>query len=162
MTAKQYFKYAFLSPLILPFIVLLFEKLIKLLTGWNFGELTGLLLGSVIFGGIPYLIFLVGFYRWIKDKSASQIHLSSYLFPVFYMLIFLIWLVVYILIVKAESFDNIFSFLASEDLWGSYYTFGKIAVAIAYSYIILINAGYWLLKIGNKFSMNNKLTQDSN
>jgi hypothetical protein len=49
MTAKQYFEYAYLSPLILPFLVLLFEILIGSLTGWDFGELTGLLLGSVIF-----------------------------------------------------------------------------------------------------------------
>jgi len=155
MTAKQYFKYAYLGPLILPFIVLLVEKLIGSLNGWNFGELTGLLLGSVFFGGIPYLIFLVGLYRWIKDKSASQIHFFSYLFPVFYMLIFLIWVVVYILMVRPENFDNLFSFLASDDLWGFYYMLGKIAVVIAYSYIILINAGYWALKIGNKFSVNN-------
>ena len=153
MTAKQYFKYAYLSPLILPFIVMLFEILIGSLTGWNFGELTGLLLGSIIFGGIPYLIFLVGYYRWIKDKSASQIHFSSYLFPVFYMLIFLIWLIVYILMVRPENFDNLLSFLISEELWGFYYMFGKIAVTIAYSYIILINAGYWVLRLGNKFSV---------
>ena len=153
MTGKKYFKYAFLSPLILPFIVLLVEILIGSLTGWNFGELTGLLLGSVFFGGIPYLIFLMGFYRWIKDKSAGQIHFSSYLFPVFYMLIFLICLIVYILIVRPENFDNLLSFLISEQLWGSYYTIGKIAVTIGYSYIILINTGYWVLKIGNKFSI---------
>jgi len=155
MTAKKYFKWVFLSPLILPFVVLLVEQLISLFTGWDFGELTGLLLGSVIFGGIPYLIFLVGFYRWIRGKSENQIHFYSYLFPVFYMLIFLICLVVYIPVVRPESFDNLFSFLTSEYLWDSYYTFGKITVFIAYSYIILINAGYWALKIGNKFSINN-------
>lgn len=154
MTAKQYFKYAFLSPLIFPVIVLLLETLISSFTGWDFGELTGFLLMTVTLGGIPYLIFLMGFYRWIKDKSESQIHFSSYLFPVFYMLIFLIWLVVYSLIVSPENFDNLFSFLTSEYLWDSYYTFGKIAVVVAYSYILLINLGYWVLKIGNKFSIN--------
>lgn len=153
MSAKRYFKYAFLSPLILPFIMLLFETLISSFTSWDISQLTGFLLMTVTFGGIPYLIFLVGFYRWIKDKSASQIHFSSYLFPVFYMLIFLIWLVVYIPIVRPESFESIFSFLTSESLWDAYVTFGKIAVAVAYSYIILINVGYWVLKIGNKFSM---------
>ena len=154
MTAKQYFKYAYLSPLILPFLMLGVEMVIGSLTGWNFGELTGLLLMSVFFGGIPYLIFLVGFYRWIKDKSASQIHFSSYLFLVYYMLIFLIWVVVYILMVRPVNFDNLFSFLVSEYLWGFYYTLGKIAVPIAYSYIILINTGYWTLRIGKRFSVN--------
>lgn len=154
MSGKKYFKYAFLSPLILPFIVLLFEKLISSFTSWDTSQLTGLLLMSVTFGGIPYLIFLMGFYRWMKDKSENQIHFSSYLFPVFYMFIFLFWLIAYILIVRPENFDNIFSFLTSEYLWDSYYTFGKIAVAIAYSYIILINIGYWILKIGNKISLN--------
>jgi len=154
MTAKQYFKYAFLSPLILPFIVLLVEKLIGSLTGWNFGELTGLLLGSVFLGGIPYLIFLIGFYQWIKDKNGKQIHFFSYLFPVFYLLFFLICLAVYIPIVRPESFDGIFSFLTSEHLWDAYFLFGKIAVVVAYLYIILIDAGYWILKIGNKFSKN--------
>jgi len=155
MTAKKYFKWAFLSPLILPFVVLLVEQLISLFTGWGFGQLTGLLVGSVIFGGIPYLIFLVGFYRWMQGKNENQIHFYSYLFPVFYMLIFLICLVVYIPVVRPESFDNLFYFLISEYLWDAYYTFGKIAVVVAYSYIILINLGYWALKIGNKFSVNN-------
>jgi len=35
---------------------------------------------TVTFGGIPYLIFLVGFYRWIKDKNKNQIPLDK-LFP---------------------------------------------------------------------------------
>jgi hypothetical protein len=60
---------------------------------------------------------------------------------------------------RPENFDNLFSFLTGEDLWGFYYMLGKIAVVIAYSYIFLINAGYWALKIANKFSMNSKLTR---
>jgi len=154
MNAKQYFKYAYLSPLILPFIVMLLEILIGSLTGWDFGELTGLLLLSVFFGGIPYLVFLIGFYQWIKEKNGKQIHAFSYLFPVFYMLVFLIWLAVYIPVVRPESFDNLFSFLISEILWGAYYTFGKLAVVVAYAYIFLINLGYWALRIGNRFSVN--------
>lgn len=154
MNAKQYFKYAFLSPLILPFIMPGVEMAIGLIIDWQSSQLTGFLLLSVFFGGIPYLVFLMGFYRWIKDKNGKQIHSMSYLFPVFYMLIFLIWLVFYIPVVRPEKFDNLFSLLTSEYLWSAYYTFGKIAVIIAYSYIILINTGYWALRIGNKFSVN--------
>lgn len=154
MSAKKYFKYAYLSPLILPFIVLLLEKLISSFTSWDFGQLTGFLLATVFFGGIPYLIFLVGFYQWIKEKNGKQIHSMSYLFPLFYLLIFLICLAVYIPIVRSERFESIFSFLTSEYLWDAYITFGKIAVVVAYSYIILINLGYWGLKLGNRFPTN--------
>jgi len=153
MSGKQYFKYAYLSPLVLPFIMLGVEMVLSSIIDWQSGELTGFLLMSVFFGGIPYLIFLIGFYQWIKEKNGKQIHTFSYLFPVFYMFIFLIWIVAYILIVRPKNFDNLFSLLTSEYLWDSYYTFGKIAVIIAYSYIILINLGYWTLRISNKFSV---------
>ena len=154
MSAKQYFKYAYLCPLVLPFMVLLIETLIRPFMGWHFGQLTGLLLGSVFFGGIPYLIFLIGFYQWIKEKNGTQIHFASYLFPVFYLLVFLIWLIIYILIIRPENFDNIFSLLSSEYLWDAYFTFGKIAVVVAYSYIFLINLGYWVLKICKMLPFN--------
>ena len=154
MSAKRYFKYAFLSPLILPFIILLFETLISSFSSWDISQLTGFLLMTVTFGGVPYLIFLVGFYRWIKEKNGKQIHAFSYLFPVIYMLVFLICLVIYIPIVRPENFDNIFSFLASENLWDTYYTFGKVAVVVAYSYVFIINLGYWVIKIGKEFSVN--------
>ena len=154
MTAKQYFKYAFLSPLILPFIILGVDIVTGSFIDWQSSQLTGFLLATVFIGGIPYLIFLIGFYQWIKDKIGKQIHFFSYLFPVFYLLIFLICLAVYIPIVRPESFDGIFSFLISEHLWDAYFLFGKIAVVVAYLYIILINLGYWVLRIGNMFSGN--------
>ena len=61
MTAKQYFKYAFLSPLILPFIILGVETVTGLIIDGQLLELTGLLLAKVILGGILYLIFIIGF-----------------------------------------------------------------------------------------------------
>jgi hypothetical protein len=60
--------------------MLSFETLINSFTSWDISQLTGFLLMTVTFGGIPYLIFLVGFYRWIKDKNKNQIPLDK-LFP---------------------------------------------------------------------------------
>lgn len=158
MTGKKYYYLAFLSPLVLPVLIIAGEAIVELIAGWKvYSQLSGFLMLTVLFGGIPYLVFLGAFYWWAKDKIGKQIHYASYLAPIIYLLIFLPFLVTYILITDSSALvrdpsklDSIFSLLISTDLWWAYYLYGKIALVVAYAYIILFNVGYWLLKMSRQ------------
>lgn len=89
MTGKRYYYLAFLSPIFLPIFVRFIEWVYVLITGGEIeGSYSGFLMMTIIFGGIPHLIFLAGFYLWANDKDEKQIHYFTDLAPVMYVVIF--------------------------------------------------------------------------
>lgn len=147
MTGKKYYLFAFLGPLFLPIIVMGIETAYGLMTnGGTEGQLSGFLIMSLLFGGIPYVIFLIGFYVWANDKDGKQIHRASYLVPLIYLPIFFCWLVFYyILVTQSVGVGDFFPLLISSELWSGFYVWGKIALALGYAYIFLFNIVYWIL-----------------
>ncbi len=152
MTGKKYYYLAFLSPIFLPIFVMVVEWVYVLFTGGEIeSSYSGFLMMTILFGGIPYFIFLAGFYLWANYKDGKQIHYFTYLAPIIYVLVFLPYLAAFILVTDPSKLDNIFSFFVSADLWEAYYLYGKIALVVSYAYIILFNIGYWILKANRHF-----------
>ncbi len=148
MTGKRYYQLSFLAPLISPFFIVGVEELVLFATGGQpSGTYSGFLLMSVLFGGIPYLVFLGGFYWWASDKSGKQIHVYSYIAPLLYLIIFFFWLILYMWLTDAVYMEDFFSFLVSSKLWEAFYLYGKIALLVAYGYIFLMNILYGILKV---------------
>lgn len=148
MTGNRYYQVAFLTPLVLPFLLMGLEALVAFATGVEPpNSYSGFLLMSVLFGGIPYLVFLGGFYWWASDKSGKRIHEYSYIAPIVYLIIFFFWLIFYMWLTDAFYLGDFFSFLVSTELWEGYYLWGKVALIVAYGYIFLINISYGILKV---------------
>lgn len=72
-------------PLILPLVPLAASP-----TPMNFpgggvlGFIVFVLLFSLILGGVPYLLFLIGAFVWMRDKDADQVRVMVNLSPVIY------------------------------------------------------------------------------
>jgi len=126
MTGKKYYQLAFLSPLVLPVLVMAGEAILGLIAGWKVNsQFSGFLMMTVIFGGIPYVIFLVGFYVWAADKTGKKIHLYSYIVPIIYLILFFFWLIFFYMLTDPISFSDFFPFLVSSELWEGFFCGAK-------------------------------------
>lgn len=83
MTLKTYYKVALTTPLWIP-IVCLPLAFFPLL-----GIMAELLLYSLIYGGPPYLAFLIIVFVWAKKRSGSQLQQVVVFFPLLFALLLL-------------------------------------------------------------------------
>ena len=85
MTSKRYFQISLLLPIAVPLVSLFFASPGPL-RGWRVVLL--LLFGSLLLGGIPYLLFAAGLLFWMRGKSAREVQRMTYVAPLLFIPVF--------------------------------------------------------------------------
>ncbi len=131
---KVYFLASLLLPVIVPLSILpiAFNNL-----------LTALLIFSLWFGGVPYLIMSFGVIIWAKNKNETQLRKLSYVLPLLFVLVMVIVYLLFILYVQGLDF-NMTEFVQIIIAFAGY------AVAIGYFYVIVVNIIYELVLSKNE------------
>lgn len=145
MSAKRYWQGAFFLPLLLPILAL---GLVWLNTGLQlpvdiendvFTDALGFLIASLVYGGIPYAIFLAGVLLWTTNRPVGAIRRFTYVAPLVYLGPFLVHLYIYA-VVKTKSPTGGLAVHEWPTVIGYFtmFTFG-----IGYAYVLLAHAGYY-------------------
>lgn len=82
MSVKSYYRWALVLPLLLPALawpLALFNPLPPVLAA-----VAMYLFWSVLIGGVPYLLFAVGFLLWTRDASEGRVRTGILLSPLVY------------------------------------------------------------------------------
>lgn len=135
MTIQTYYRAALLLPLAVPALFslgLLVEDKPALLGGIMF-----YLYGSLLFGGIPYVLFAVGFLRWMRGRTTREVRAAILLAPVIYAVLLMLCLFVF-LIVDSTLGQN----------WNTIWSMGGFGVVFGYAYVLLAELGRLILRPG--------------
>lgn len=126
MTEKKFLQLSFLLPLLVPLPFTLIPSLVSggakdwLMTPAMF------LLGSLIIGGIPYLLFLGGVLTWSWNRSANQICIFTWVAPLIFAPACLLFFVIPGLFFGSRDVDTLLLIIAC-------------VLIIGYGYVIVIN-----------------------
>lgn len=133
MTTRTYYRAALLLPLAVPALLsvtLLLDNEPPLLLG-----IFVYLYGSLLIGGIPYLLFAAGFLVWSSDRSDAELRRAVLLAPLVY---------AGLLMVCVVAFLAVDGTLASG--WDGFWALGAFGVAFGYAYVLLAELGRLLLR----------------
>ena len=133
MKARLYFQLSFLLPIILPLLV-------WIMGGFDLGNgILAVLILSLVVGGIPYLFFLAGFFCWVTGKDLRSIQRFTFLAPLLFIPVFLACGFVVMLpkMRLGEELRNMSNWVLG---------FSYVILFVGYFYVILVNAGYYLLR----------------
>ncbi|HVH11973.1 MAG TPA: hypothetical protein VM759_02920 [Longimicrobium sp.] len=135
MTIRNYYRAALLLPLAVPAFFslgLLVEHKPALLDGIMF-----YLYGSLLFGGIPYVLFAAGFLRWMRGRTAREVRTAILIAPVVYAVVLMLCLLVFLL-VDGTLGQN----------WNTIWSMGGFGVVFGYAYVLLAELGRLILRPG--------------
>ena len=135
MKGKRYFQASLFLPLIVPVIVLLlFEP------SFAYGGVVFILIFSLFLGGIPYLLFLIGLFVWMRKKDVHAVQRMTFFAPLLFapMFVFCALAAVpiqYLMIgeVRIEA-DVVFQCCV-------------VILVLGYAYVLVVNAGYGVLRL---------------
>ncbi|MEX0720736.1 MAG: hypothetical protein WD059_08725 [Balneolaceae bacterium] len=150
MSEKQYFNRSFLAPIIVPFFAYVIALLIGpgeslILDGAYF------LFFSLLYGGIPYLIFLAFYFYWQKNKNAKQIKYFTLVAPFIFTSIFLVLFFLYVGTIETGGFSGMIS---GDGFWSGILMFGKFSLLTSFGYVLAIYLIYYILLGLNKIEVN--------
>jgi tetratricopeptide (TPR) repeat protein len=133
--ARRYFLFSFLLPIILPLVTLLVTR-----AGFresNSGVL--ILWGSLLIGGVPYILFLAALFYWARDKDFKAIQRVTPIAPLLFIPVFVYCALAIIPLqilktgeVRVEG-NVVFNFCI-------------LILILGYFYVLLANGGFYLLK----------------
>lgn len=135
ISARRYFQLSFLLPLILPLLALLVAS--PGFRGWNAVVLV--LWGSLLIGGIPYVLFLAGLLYWARDKDAKAIQRVTFIAPLLLVPVFIYCAVAIIPLQILKTGE------VRVEVSGVL-TFCVFVLVVGYFYVLLANAVFFLLK----------------
>ncbi|WP_420129349.1 hypothetical protein [Longimicrobium sp.] len=133
MSVKTYYRWALLLPLLVPALAWLLQGLLP----GSAAAMAYLLFMSVVIGGVPYLLFAIGFLLWMRGASDARVHRGILLAPLTYTVVLVICLTLFLLV------DGTLS--NSSDSLG---TFVGFALVFGYGYVALAELGRALLRPG--------------
>ncbi|HEU4881576.1 MAG TPA: hypothetical protein VFT45_05005 [Longimicrobium sp.] len=136
MSIRSYYRWALVLPLLVPALVSPLGMLNPQPPGFT-TMLTYLLFMSVLIGGVPYVLFAIGFLLWMRGASDARIRRGILLSPLVYTGVMLLCLTLFLLI------DGTFS--NSSDSMGMFVGF---ALLFGYGYVALAELGRLLLRPG--------------
>jgi len=159
MTTKRYYKLSLLLPFIVPIIFYPFTvyhtptvnnysiiNIASTIGMWSFF--------AILYGGIPYLILATGMLLFISKNTSSLVHKTFYFLPIIFIPVFSIsWLLFF------GIMDGTWELWQEGTVKGALnftYGFGMWILAVGYSYIALIQGGYWLFKNYGKSKGSNR------
>lgn len=131
MSVRGYYRWALLLPVALPVLMLpAFALEFDVLTG------VALWLGwSLLFGGVPYLLFAMGFLLWTRGRTDAQVRLGILLSPPAYVAVLVPCLALFLAV--------------DGNLSGSLGFLGMVAafgLGFGYGYVTLAEIGRLLLR----------------
>ncbi|MDQ3818026.1 MAG: hypothetical protein M3362_10070 [Acidobacteriota bacterium] len=133
--AKRYFQASFLLPLIVPLPVMLVAS--SGFRGW--GAVALVLEGSLLIGGIPYILFLAGLFFWARGKNFRALQRVTYIAPLLFIPVFvycaLALIPIQILTVGEVRVEG-----------RSVFSLCVFILILGYFYVLLANLGFHLLK----------------
>jgi tetratricopeptide (TPR) repeat protein len=133
--AKRYFQASFLLPLILPLPFIL-------VASRGFGGLGGIALvleGSLLIGGIPYILFLAGLSFWARGKNFRTLQRMTYIAPLLFIAVF-VYCALLLIPVQILTVGEV----RVEGRAVSYLC--VFILILGYFYVLLANLGFHLLK----------------
>lgn len=139
MDVIGYYRRAMFLPLVLPFAAM---PLYPLIDGAALPGLVafaiGLLFWSLVIGGVPYVVFLVLFLRWMRGKTARRVRRAVLMAPLRYTSVLFAWVLVWV--VPLALLDG--GRLETRAVWA----LTACALVVGYAYVALAEAGRWLLE----------------
>lgn len=135
MTTRNYYRAALLLPLAVPAILslgLLVEDKPGLLAGIMF-----YLFGSLLFGGIPYVLFAVGFLWWMRERTTREVQTAIRIAPLVYAIVLMFCLFVFLVV------DGTLG-RSADTIWAM----GGFGVVFGYAYVLLAELGRLILRPG--------------
>jgi len=135
LKARRYFQLAFLLPIIFPLLAWLVAR-----PGFRGGNWVALVLwGSLLIGGIPYILFLAGLFYWVRDKDLKAIQRLTFLAPLLFIPVFVYCAAAIIPLQILKT--------GEVRVEGSVvFNFCIFILVLGYFYVLLANAGFYLLK----------------
>lgn len=128
VTAKRYFQLSLIAPIVVPILFFPFHE----------SALFALMLISLVFGGVPYVLFSLAVFVWSRDKTTEQLKHFSYFAPFIFGLFLALFYFVYSL--AFEQKDLNIRYLAS--LLGLFALYG---IGMGYAYVLIVNLGYFII-----------------
>ncbi len=132
MSIQSYYRRALALPVVVPALVSMLLLLETRLPP-DVGVVVFLLYWSLLIGGVPYVLFAVGFVLWARGRSDRELRRGMLLAPLVYALV----LVVCVMVVFALDGS-----LSTEQVG----MMGAFGVLFGYGYVILAEVGRVLLR----------------
>jgi tetratricopeptide (TPR) repeat protein len=134
INARRYFLKSFSLPIFSPLLAVLILR--PGYSGWQL--LVLVLWGSLIIGGIPYLLFIVGLLHWARNKDFRAIRRVTYVAPLLFILVF-VYCVAALIPFQVLTIGEV----RVEAYWVQ---LSCIFILIfGYFYVLLTNAGFYIL-----------------
>jgi len=140
MTSKRYFQISLLLPIAAPLVSLFIASLFAgpgPLRGWRVVLL--LLFGSLLLGGIPYILFAAGLFFWMRGKSAREVQRMTYVAPLLFIPVFVSCAVALAILELILSGNN--KVEAGLVLLGC-----AVILIFGYVYVLAVNVSHAILK----------------
>lgn len=131
MTQKTYYLFALTMPLWLPLAVF------PLWRSQSFLGLGVYLFCSLIYGGVPYVVFLIGVLVWARNKTGAAIQRTTVFLPVLFALWQPIALLIFSILEGSSRELNVAPF---------FLLFALFAFVIGYAYVVIAAFGCAFLK----------------
>ena len=137
MEYERFVRRALLLPIAVPVLVSPLLLLDGVEATNTFGDIVAFLLWSLLFGGIPYLVFLIAFLAWMRDKPAGRVRRAVLLAPITYGAVLGVAILLMTLVSGREN--DAVKLLASSGI------FAGMGVALGYVYVVVTEGAWWLL-----------------
>jgi hypothetical protein len=133
MTQKAYYLFALTMPFWLPLVSFPLSRF-QFLYGW-----VVLLFLSLLYGGIPYLLLLIGVLAWSRNQTGASLQRAVFVLP----LLFALWLPSSLI-----AFFSVLEFLTGQPQPDkqSFWFFAPFALGFGYVYVAIAVSSFKLLK----------------
>lgn len=134
MTLQTYYRWALLLPLALPALAMtaLLTEYRPMLLFW--------LGGSLVFAGVPYLLFAIGFLLWSRGRAAEELRRAVWMAPLVFALVLAGCGVVYVFATGGGG----------GQAWSGLQPLPGIGVVFGYAYVLLTEAVRLVLRPGRR------------
>jgi len=127
---KVYFYVSLLFPLLIPLLASIFEN-----------TLASVFQLSIYLGGIPYVLFALGLFVWLKNKPNAVVLRLSWAAPILFLPIFSVYIIIHQISRDWVSISDFSAFDVISLLVG----YSVYVVIFGYFYVILMHLLYRLL-----------------
>lgn len=128
MSIQNYYRWALLLPLVVPGVFSVLALVPESRVPAPLGLLLMLLFYSVFLGGIPYVVFVLGFLAWSRGRNAASMRRAIHVSPLVYAGVLSFCLLIY----AAWSGD-----LLHASTGGTLALFASCALVFGYGYVLL-------------------------
>lgn len=137
ISTRAFFRGSFALPLVLPLFAMLLLLSMGEVNPEGMAGISMFVLLSGIIGGIPYLLLMVRFIYWSKNKAVRKLRQFTYVAPLLFAV-----LLITILFMYASVINNV----PSKENMEYSLLLGGYGVVVGYAYVIGVHALYWVFR----------------